>query len=198
MRVFVAGATGVIGRALVPKLRAAGHTVIAMTRSEEGADALRKTGIEAEVSDALDERAVLDAIRRARPEAVIHQLTALPRRMNPRKIDREARETNRLRVDGTRNLIAGAKAAGARRFIAQSIAFVTRPEGAAVHDETAPIYADAPEIFRGMMDAVASLEEQTVSARGLTGVVLRYGFFYGPGTVYDEHEAIAEGIDRRR
>src|SRR3954470_6997788 len=120
MRVFVAGGSGAIGRALVPRLVEAGHEVVAITRTEARTGELRALGAEAVVADALDARAVTEAARAARPEVVVHQLTAIPPRLNPRRLDKEFKQTNRLRTEGTANLLSAAREAGARRFLAQS------------------------------------------------------------------------------
>jgi 2-alkyl-3-oxoalkanoate reductase len=195
MRVFVAGASGAIGRVLVPRLVAAGHEVTGTTRSEEKAGAIREAGARAAVCDALDREAMRAAVEAAAPEVVVHQLTALPDRFDPRRKDIYD-ATNRLRVDGTRILIEAARAAGARRLLCQSIAFAyapgSRPE---VKDEDAPLFADAPPPFDGGVRAVAEMERMVVEAGGL---VLRYGWFYGPGTYYGEEGSITADVRRRR
>jgi nucleoside-diphosphate-sugar epimerase len=127
VRVFLAGASGVIGTQLLPLLLANGHQVTAMTRSPHKADALRAAGADAAVVDGLDAGAVMSAVTAAVPDAVIHQLTAIPQRLDPRKIIHDFALNDRLRTDGTRNLLAAAQAAGASRFIAQSIAFAYEP-----------------------------------------------------------------------
>ena len=193
MRVFVAGATGAIGRPLVSQLLAAGHEVTGMTRSPQGAEGIRAAGAEAVVSDVFDADGVRGAIAEARPEAVVHQLTDLPADYdtNPARL---ARGTNRLRREGTRILLDAAQAAGARRFVAQSLAFVYEPEGDWVKDEEAPL-ANAPE---GAVASVRALEQAVLEAPGLEGIVLRYGQFYGPGTWYAADGSIAEQVRRRR
>src|SRR5688572_3236175 len=123
MRVFVAGATGVIGRSLVPQLRAAGHDVVGMTRSAERAGALAKQGAEAVVCDAFDADGVQRAVVEAQPEVVVNQLTDIPKALNPRKFEEQFETNDRLRTEGTGNLMRAAQAAGARRLISQSIAF---------------------------------------------------------------------------
>jgi nucleoside-diphosphate-sugar epimerase len=129
MRVFVAGATGVIGRPLVGQLLADGHAVVGMTRSRERAQELQDRGAEPAVCDALDGEALAGVMTEARPDAVIHQLTGIPERLEPRRYARQLAPTNRLRREGTRNLIAAARAAGVRRLVAQSIAFAYAPQG---------------------------------------------------------------------
>jgi nucleoside-diphosphate-sugar epimerase len=193
MRVFLAGATGAIGRVLTPLLLADGHQVIGMTRSESGAAKLHDQGAEAMVCDALDADTLKDVVVASRPDAVVHQLTAIPQRLDPRKIEAQLAPTNRLRRDGTRNLIAAARAAGAERLVAQSVAFVYAPVGGWIKDEEAPLDFDSP--FGPVVGAVLSLEEQVVEA---DGIVLRYGYFYGPGTQFAQDGLYGELIRRRR
>jgi nucleoside-diphosphate-sugar epimerase len=198
MRVLVAGASGAIGQPLVPKLVAAGHEVTGMTRSEERADAIRSAGARAAICDALDANALGLAVADAAPEVVIHQLTALPHRFDPRKASIYD-ATNRLRREGTRNLVDAALAAGARRFVCQSIAFAyrpgTRPE---VKDEEAPLAQGAPPPFGEGVRAVQEMERMVLDADGLEGVVLRYGWFYGPGTYFADDGSLAQDVRRRR
>lgn len=161
MRIFVAGATGAIGTQLVPMLVAAGHDVAGTTRTETRAVRLREWGAEPVVCDVFDAEALTTALTRWAPDAVIHQLTALPR--EPEQIPTWAPANNRIRREGTRNLLAAAQAARAARFLAQSVAFeLSGDSGAALREH-----------------------EQAVLAAG--GVVLRYGHFFGPGT-YHEHD----------
>src|SRR5688572_184169 len=129
MRVFVAGSTGAIGRQLVPLLQHAGHLVIGTTRSLERAEHLRAQGVEAAVLDALDRDATVGAVAKARPDAIVHQLTAIPADLNLRRFDREFEPTNRLRTEGTQNLLQAARAVGVSRFIAQSFGGWTYSRG---------------------------------------------------------------------
>ena len=199
MRVLVAGATGAIGRPLVPLLSTAGHEVIGLTRSAEKAEALRLTGAEAVVADALDAAAVERAVADAAPDVVVHQLTALPDDYEPRALAKAYPRTSRLRREGTRNLLAAARACGAKRVVAQSIAFIYAPEGDALKDETARPWVDAPQPFGEALAACLDLERQVTEAGGgLEGVVLRYGFFYGPATYYARDGSIARQVLRRR
>ena len=197
MRVFVAGASGVIGRALVPRLLAAGHEVTGMTRSEKAAEALRGAGADAAVADAFDAPGLERAVVSASPEVVVHQLTAIPPRVNPRKMEKDFETNDRLRVEGTRNLVAAAEAAGARRMVAQSIAFAYAPQGPPVVDEETPLFLDAPEPFKRTVHAVAELERQVLQADP-EGLVLRYGFFYGPGSAYAPDGSQADEMRARR
>jgi nucleoside-diphosphate-sugar epimerase len=195
VRVFVAGASGVIGRRLVPLLVDAAHEVTGMTRSPETAAAMRGAGVEAVVCDALDAPAVRAAVRDAAPDAVVHQLTAIPWRIDPRRFARDLELNDRLRTEGTRILVDAAEAAGASRIVAQSIAFAYEPTGARVKDEDAPLYVDAPKAFRRSARAIAALEQTVLSAGG---VVLRYGYFYGPGTGFDRDGYMGVDVARRR
>ena len=198
MRVFVAGAAGVIGRPLVDRLVAEGHSVVGTTRNEARARALRAQGAEAAVLDAFDATALRAAVLAAEPEVVIHQLTALPAQADPKLMEAALAMTNRLRRETVPTLLAAATEAGARRALVQSIAFVTRPDGRPVHDEDAPLYLDAPEQFRDNIATVRDLEAATTAAAGIEGLVLRYGFFYGPGTWHDKDGTMGELIRKRR
>lgn len=196
MRVFLAGATGAIGRVLLPMLIADGHEVTGLTRSREKADALRAAGAEPAVADALDPQAVMSAVTRARPEVIIHQLTAIPPRLDARKIMRDFQLTDRLRTEGTRHLIAAGQAAGTKRLLAQSIAFAYAPgPPGTVHSEDDPLMSDPPPQFRRSAEAIAELERQVVHAAGL---VLRYGYFYGPGTSISRGGSLGVEVARRR
>jgi nucleoside-diphosphate-sugar epimerase len=196
VRVFLAGATGAIGQHLVPLLVQAGHEVTGTTRSAQRAEALRAAGASAAVLDALDADAVRTAVGEAAPEVVIHQLTALPRRIDPRRIRRDFELNDRLRSEGTRILVGAAHEAGARRVIAQSIAFMYAPGPAGtLHDEDDPLLSDAPPSFARTAAAVRELERTVL---GAGGVVLRYGYFYGPGSSIARDGSMAEDLRRRR
>ena len=197
MRVFVAGASGAIGRPLVPKLVAAGHEVTGMTRSEAKAGAIRQAGADAAVVDVFDADAVRAAVEAARAEVVVHELTALPDRLDFRKRDLYE-PTNRVRTEGTRNLLEAARTAGARRFVCQSIAFAYRNDGARVKTEDDPLLDDAPGPFGSGVSALREMEAMVLGADSMEGLVLRYGFFYGPGTHYGEDGAIVADVRRRR
>jgi len=184
MRVFVAGGTGVIGRRLVPQLVDAGHQVTATTRTPGKAQQLRSLGATPAVVDALDEQAVAAAVRAAAPEVVMNQLTRLPRRYNPRRLRPWFEATSRLRVEGTRHLLAAAREVGARRFVYQSIAFMYALCGPAVVDEDAPTAADAPHPYGPVFRSTLTGERMALEAEGIDGVVLRYGQLYGPGTYF--------------
>jgi nucleoside-diphosphate-sugar epimerase len=188
MNIFIAGATGAIGRFLVPLLVNAGHKVVALTRSPQRAPQLARMGAVPVVGDVYDEVRLARLVAESEPEVVIHQLTAF----GTKDADPYA-ETIRVRIDGTRSLVAAARAARARRFIAQSISFMCSPTGTGLTDEETPLYLDAPPAARALAEAVASLERQTLAA-GMPGIVLRYGWFYGPGTSYDPQGAIPTAI----
>jgi nucleoside-diphosphate-sugar epimerase len=198
MRVFVAGATGAVGRPLVPKLVAAGHEVTGTTRAESRAEAIRAAGATPVVVDALEAGALREAVGAAAPEVVVHELTALPDRFQPRRKDIYA-ATNRVRGEGTRNLIEAAQAAGARRLVCQSIAVACapgpRPE---VLDEQARLNLDAPPPFGEGVHTIEQMESAVVGADGLDGLVLRYGWFYGPGTYYADDGSSAADVRKRR
>ncbi|HMC50485.1 MAG TPA: NAD(P)-dependent oxidoreductase [Solirubrobacterales bacterium] len=197
MKVFVAGASGAIGRPLVRQLLEAGHEVTGMTRREENAEAIRAAGAEAIVCDVFEAAALESTVREAAPEVVIHELTSLPPRLDPKAKDALA-PTNRLRTEGTRNLVAAAKAAGARRLIAESVAFFYVPEGDWVKGEDAPAFPEAAGPFGEAGKALAELERQVTETDGLEGVVLRYGWLYGPGTYYDRAGTQTEDFHKRR
>ncbi len=204
MRVLVAGAAGVIGRPLAGVLTAAGHEVTALTRSEGRQEQLRSTGAEPVTCDALDAAALGKAVGLARPEVVVNQLTALPRRISPRRAGRDLAATSRLRSEGTRNLMAAAAAAGAAHVVAQSVAFAYAPgggpggPGGRLRCEADPLYHAAPGPFAEAVAAIADLERETLGTAGIRGAVLRYGFFYGPGTSYAAAGSIAADVRRRR
>jgi 2-alkyl-3-oxoalkanoate reductase len=195
MKVFVAGASGAIGRPAVRQLVAAGHEVTGMTRREERAAEIRDAGAQAVVCDAFDAEGLREALVAAAPEVVVHLLTALPERFGPKA---DLGPTNRVRVEGTRNLVAAAKAAGAKRMIAESVAFFYAPVGDWVKDEEAPLFGDAPGMFGAAMEAILGLERQVVEADGLEGLILRFGWLYGPGTYYEPGESVAEEVRKRR
>ena len=179
MRVFLAGASGAIGRRLVPLLLRAGHQVTGTTRSAETSGELATAGVEPAVFDVYDAPAVVAAMRAAKPEIVIHQLTDLPQEFDQEKISAAYPANARIRTVGTRNLIAGATAAGARRLIVQSIAFAYAP-GGEPHTEGDPLNLEDP-LRAVTVRATAAMEEMVLAARGMTAVVLRYGMLYGPG-----------------
>jgi nucleoside-diphosphate-sugar epimerase len=194
MRVLVAGATGVVGRQLVPQLIAAGYQVTATTRSADKAAGLRAAGADAAVVDGLDSIAVGQTVARAEPEIVIHQMTALAGNFDLRHIERTFAMTNKLRTAGIDNLLAAAQAAGARRVIAQSYSgWPNIRTGGPVKTEDDPFDPDPPKAMRSTLDAIKHLE-QAVVASPLEGVVLRYGNLYGPGAT----DLMVDMLERRQ
>ena len=193
LRILVVGATGALGRPLSARLRSDGHRVFGIHRSPEGARVLESLGCVSLPVDVFDERAVAQAIDTARPDVIVHQLTALPKEPSPRAMARAVAVTNDLRRRTVPLFADYARRTGAR-FVAQSISFVTRPEGPAVQDESALLWLDAPPAVAGAIDAVRVLEESTLRAGGLA---LRYGFFYGPGTWFARDGGIAAMVRKR-
>jgi nucleoside-diphosphate-sugar epimerase len=182
MKVFVAGATGALGKQLVPLLVGNGHDVVGMTRTEAKRDQLRHLGAQPVVADALDADAVGRAVGETQPDVIVHQLTAIPPKINMRRFAREFALTNRLRTDGTDHLLSAGRAAGVTRFVAQSNASVYARTGGPIKREDAPVDDDpAPEMRQGVA-ALRHLEAAVTGAQWTKGIVLRYGWFYGPGT----------------
>ena len=198
MKVFVAGATGAIGKQLIPQLVAAGHEVTGMIRSPEKADALRALGAKAAVADGLDRAAVREAVLRAEPEAVIHQMTSLSGTFNLKKFDEFFALTNRLRTEGTDYLLEAAQAAGARRFLAQSNCNDFERTGALVKSEDDPRDPDPPAALGSLLAALRHLEAATLGAAGIEGLALRYANFYGPGTNLAPGGEMVELVRKRR
>jgi nucleoside-diphosphate-sugar epimerase len=178
MRIFFAGAGGAIGRRLTPLLRSAGHDVIGTTRNADKAGALRSLGAEPVIVDVFDADTLARVVKDARPQAIIHQLTDLAFAPGTPRYQEALARNARLRIDGTRNLVAAARAADVTRMIAQSIAFIIYAPGEGARVESDPLSTDAA--FAGTIKGVESLEQGVLSLP--QGVVLRYGFFYGPGT----------------
>ncbi len=183
MRVFVAGATGAIGRQLVPPLVAAGHEVHGMTRSESKQAVLYELGAVPVVANALDADQVAEAVARARPEVIVHQLTAIGA-VDMRHMERDFAPTNRLRTEGTDHLLSAGQAVGVRRFVAQGIAGfgVYARTGGPVKSEEDPFDPAPARELRANLAAIGHLEQAVLGADWTEGIVLRYGAFYGPGT----------------
>jgi nucleoside-diphosphate-sugar epimerase len=196
VRVFVAGASGAIGRPLVRRLLAAGHEVTGMTRRPQKAEEIRVAGAAAVVCDVFDAEALREAVSAAKPDVVVHALTALPPKFSPKGDYLAA--TNRVRIEGTRNLVAAAQAARARRLIAESVAFFYEPQGSWVKDEEAPLFVDPPGRFAAGRDAIVQMETAVTAAEDLEGLVLRFGWFYGAGTYYGLGGSVAEETRKRR
>jgi nucleoside-diphosphate-sugar epimerase len=181
MRVFVAGATGAIGKQLVPRLVAAGHEVHGMTRSASNKAMLDELGAVPVVADALDPQRVAEAVGAAGPDVIVHQLTAIGA-VDTRHMERDFALTNRLRTEGTDHLLAAGKAVGVRRFVSQSNAIVYGRTGAAVQSEEGAFDPSPASTMRANQEAIRHLEAAVVGAGWTEGIALRYGWFYGPGT----------------
>jgi nucleoside-diphosphate-sugar epimerase len=183
MKVFVAGATGAIGRQLVPRLVAGGHAVTGMTRTHAKCDLLRGLGARPVVADALDAEAVKRAVADAEPDVVVHELTAIPPVLDMRHIEREFALTNQLRTEGTDHLVSAAQAVGVRRFVAQSHAALPYARvGGPVKAEGDPLDDDPAPQMRASLAALRHLEATVLGIDGADPLVLRYGWLYGPGT----------------
>jgi nucleoside-diphosphate-sugar epimerase len=200
MKVLVAGATGALGKQLVPRLIAEGHDVAGMARNESRVEAVRRLGATAVVADALDPEQVARAVAEVEPEVIVHQLTALADSMKEvRHPDRASAPTDRLRTQGTDHLLAAGRAIGARRFVAQSFAGVRFDRRGGVKTEEDPFdLSVAPAKMRGGIEAIRHLEDAVMGAHWTEGVVLRYGGFYGPGTSMAPGAQHFEAIRKRR
>ena len=199
MKVFVAGGGGVVGRHLIPRLASRGHQVVATTRTADKMADLRAAGAEPIVLDGLDRRAVEHAVRGAKPDVIVHQMTALAGFRSLRRFERELALTNRLRTEGAAHLVAAAQSAGARRFVAQSYTgWPNAREGGRVKTEEDPLDSNPPAAMKPALEAIHTLESTVLTAAGLEGVVLRYGSFYGPGTQLGPGGAMLEAARRRQ
>jgi nucleoside-diphosphate-sugar epimerase len=197
MRVFVAGATGLIGRRTIELLLASDeeHVVCGVARDEESAKPLQDAGAGIAIADAFDGEMMRGVFATAQPEVIVNQLTELPSRIDPGRATSQFADNDRIRIEGTRNLIIGARTWGSHRIVTQSIAFAYAAEGDWIKDEDAPLDLGAPPPWGSTVAAVANMERQVMEARGMDGVVLRYGTLYGPGTWYDpEGGQIAEAV----
>lgn len=198
LKVFVAGANGAIGKPLVTQLVSRGYDVVAMTRSPKNDAALRAAGAEPVVVDALNRDALIEAVKRAEPDIVMHELTALTGMKDFKHFDDEFAMTNRLRTEGTDNLLAAALTAGARRFIAQSFGnWNYERTGTLAKTEDDPLDSNRPKNQTQSFAAICHLENTVLGAAGIEGVVLRYGNLYGPGTGFAAHGDLAEMVRKR-
>jgi 2-alkyl-3-oxoalkanoate reductase len=195
MKVLVAGATGAIGNPLIPALLAAGHEVVGIATSESGLAALEQTGAEGVIANALDPHAVDAVVKRVKPEAVIDELTSLPKHYTQEEMRAAAERDRRIRLEGGRNLQNAAQAAGARKYIAQSTGFFYAP-GRGLAVESDPLALHASPNVAGSVRTYMQIEERVLGASELEGVALRYGFFYGPGTWFYAEGDIAEQVRR--
>jgi nucleoside-diphosphate-sugar epimerase len=199
MKVFVAGASGAVGARLVPLLVAGGHEVVAMGRSAEKAERLRSVGAEPVVADGLDRDAVVDAVGRAAPQVVVHHMTALTDAKSFKRFDDEFALTNRLRTQGTDNLLEAARASGVSRFVAQSYGnWNYARTGTTIKREEDALDPSPPANQRRSLEAIRYLEAAVVGADGIEGIALRCGNFYGPGTGFAVDGAMVELVRKRR
>jgi len=198
MRVFVAGATGAIGKQLVPRLVEAGHEVHGMTRSESKQAMLHELGAVPVVADALDPDQVAEAVGRARPDVIVHQLTAIPATLDLRHFDRDFALTSRLRTEGTDHLLSAGQAVGVQRFVAQSHILSYARTGGSVKSEEDPFDRLPAREMRENLAAIRHLEEAVLGARWTEGIVLRFGHFYGPGTSLAPGAEQVELVRRRK
>ena len=199
MKVFVAGATGALGQQLVPQLAARGHEVVGMTRSPEKQDLVRSLGARPVVADALDPDQVAQAVAEAEPDVIVHQMTALSGDFDMRHIDRFFDVTNRLRTEGTDHLLAAGRAVGVKKFVAQSYAgWPFARVGGAVKTENDPLDPEPAKALQVALDAIRHTEDAVTGAGWTTGIALRYGGFYGPGTGMSVGGDQAELIEKRQ
>jgi nucleoside-diphosphate-sugar epimerase len=197
MKIFVAGGTGAIGRPLIAKLLAKGHALVVLTRSREKAQALVKQGIEPAIADVFDADAVKAVVSRAQPEVVIEQLTALPKTYTHESMNAAAALNTRIRFEGGGNVLAAAQAAGVWRYLRQSVAFYAIP-GPGLANEDTPLAFDAsPAIAAGARE-LTELEHGLLGAHNMEGIVLRYGFFYGPGTWFNPDGNVARQVQQQQ
>src|SRR5215212_2825669 len=188
MRVFVAGATGLIGRRVVELLLERDDedlVVTGLARDEERAKPLQDAGAGIAVADAFDGEMMRGVFATAQPDVIVNELTELPSRIDPERATQQFADNDRIRLEGTRNLIVAGATFGSKRIVAQSLALAYAADGDWVKDEDAPLALDAPPPWGATVSAVADMERQVMEARGMDGVVLRYGTLYGPGTWYD-------------
>ncbi|WP_414586128.1 NAD-dependent epimerase/dehydratase family protein [Scytonema sp. PCC 10023] len=197
MKIFVAGATGAIGRPILDQLLARGHNVVALTRSPERAQSLVEQGIEPAIADVFDAESVKAAVIRAQPEVVIEQLTALPRTYTRESMNATAALNTRIRSEGGGNVLAAAKAAGVRRFLKQSMAFWGIP-GAGLADEETPLSLDASPAVAADARLVIETERRLLQTPDLEGIALRYGFFYGPGTWFNSDGDVGQQVRQQQ
>lgn len=197
MKVLVAGATGAIGRPLLPLLIKAGHQVAGITRSAEKAALISAAGAEPVICDVLDRAKLVETLARVRPDAVIHQLTELPQELDLKKLKDAYRNNNRIRSEGTKNLLDAALLAGTRRFLVQSMASWYRPGKTGLRTEHDQLYLNAPEPVGKGVRTVKYMETIVLESQ-MEGIVLRYGAFYGPGTWFSRDGSASDQILARK
>ncbi|HWI59642.1 MAG TPA: NAD(P)-dependent oxidoreductase [Bacillota bacterium] len=197
MKIFIAGGTGAIGRPLLAALLAKRHTLVALSRSPEKAQALAAQGVEPAIANVFDAEAVKAVVRRAQPEIVIEQLTALPRTYTRESMSAAAAFNARIRLEGGDKVLAAAQAAGVRRYLRQSIAFWAVP-GPGLADEATPLALDASPVVAAEARVVIELEHRLLGNPSLEGIALRYGFFYGPGTWFTPEGDVAQQVRQQQ
>jgi nucleoside-diphosphate-sugar epimerase len=197
MRILIAGASGAIGRPLVRRLRANQHDVFALARTPESAPASKEIGAEPVIADALDAAAVNAAVGRIRPDAVINELTSLPRHYTPAEMKAAAERDRKVRVEGNINLLAALRDSGVRRYLLQSSAFWYEP-GAGLADESVPFISSASPGIEASARTYMELEARASATPGIAFVALRYGFFYGPGTWYTREGDMGEQVRQQQ
>ena len=199
MKILFAGASGALGRQLVPRLVARGHHVVGMVRRASKGELVRGLGATPVLADALDPKGVARAVAEAEPEVIMHQLTALAAGFDSRNIDGSMALTNRLRTEATDHLLAAGRAVGVRRFIAQSYAgWLFVRTGGPVKSEDDPLDPVPPQAMRRTLEAICHLEDAVTHAEWTEGIVLRYGNFYGPGTGVDKGGELFEMLRKRK
>jgi 2-alkyl-3-oxoalkanoate reductase len=196
MRVFVAGASGAIGEPLIAELLKQGHSVVGMTTSQERAKKLEGQGAEAAIVDAFDAAALQAALRRAEPEAVIDELTSLPKEQSD--MPKYAAGDRKLRIEGGGNLFRAAIASGVRRYLQQSSGFFLKAAQGTLADESSPLDVHASPAVAASAKTYTELEERLFSTDQIEGLALRYGFFYGPNTWYHPGQSVANMVMRQQ
>ena len=197
MKIFVAGGTGVIGRPLVARLLAKGHSVVALVRSAENTQTLIQQGIEPAIADVFDPDSVKAVVTRSRPEVVIEQLTALPRTYTRESMSAAAPLNTRIRLEGGANVLAAAQAAGVRRYVRQSVAFWAVP-GTGLADEETPLIVDAPPVVAAEARVITEIERRLFETPTIETIAMRYGFFYGPGTWFHPDGDVAKQVRQQQ
>lgn len=197
MKIFIAGATGVIGRPLIAQLLEKGYEVITLTRSPERARTLAEQGVEAVIADVFDADTVKAAIVGVQPEVVIEQLTALPKIYTSKSMSAAAALNTRIRLEGGANVLKAAQAAGVQRYLRQSIAFWGVP-GSGLADEETPLALDAAPAVAADVQTVTELEHRLLEVPNIEGIILRYGFFYGPGTWFTSDGDVAQQVRQQQ
>jgi len=191
VKVFIAGATGAIGRPLLKGLALAGHATFGMVRSQSSSASVSAMGAEPVIADALDAASVSSAVARVRPDVIINELTSLPKHYTPSDMEAAAEADTRVRMEGNRNLLAAALQTGVRRFLVQSTGFWYAPGEGLADEREGFAFSASPGVAAGTQ-RYAELEAMTLTPPELQSVALRYGFFYGPGTWFTTDGDVGE------